>query len=138
MKITSSTPKMKELVRNKHKIDAEGQILGRLAVKTAKILMGKNKAIFTYNENVGDQVIISNIDKIRFTGNKLKDKKYYHHTDYPKGLRSEALESLFNRDPSKVFRKAVSGMLPKNRLRKLMLRNLIIMSSPKNTKEGNS
>jgi len=100
--------------------------------------MGKNKAIFTYNENVGDQVIISNIDKIRFTGNKLKDKKYYHHTDYPKGLRSETLESLFNRDPSKVFRKAVSGMLPKNRLRKLMLRNLIIMSSPKNTKEGNN
>jgi len=117
-------PKISEIKRETHKFDATNEILGRLATKISKILMGKHKAMFTNNENVGDRVIVTNVEKIRFTGKKLKDKIYTHHTGFPKGLRQESLQSLSERRPSEVLKKAVSGMLPKNRLRRERINNL--------------
>ena len=117
---------MKEIQPQWHFIDASDQILGRVSVKIAKLLMGKNKAIFTPNEIVGDKVVVTNAEKIRFTGQKLKDKVYIHHTGFPKGLRSENLENLFARRPTEVLRKSVKGMLPKNRLRDKIMKNFYI------------
>jgi len=99
-------------------IDAEGEILGRLAVKIANVLRGKNKPEYTPHIDSGDSVIVINADKIIFKGNnKLTDKKYYHHTSYANGLKEESLENLFERSPEKVIVKAVRGMLPKNKMR---------------------
>jgi large subunit ribosomal protein L13 len=122
MKKTSTTPKMKNFERQWHVMDAENEILGKISTKIAKLLMGKNKAIVTPNENIGDKVVVINAEKIRVTGKKMKDKVYYHHTGYPKGLRSENLESLFERRPREVLIKSVKGMLPKNKLRNLMMK----------------
>jgi large subunit ribosomal protein L13 len=126
MKKTSTTPTMKDFKREWHIIDAENEVLGRISTKIAKLLMGKNKAIFTPNENIGDKVVVINAAKIVFTGKKLKDKIYFHHTDYPKGLRSENLENLFARRPTEVLTRSVKGMLPKNRLRNLMMKNFYV------------
>ena len=126
MKNNSFVPKMKEINREWHFINAENEVLGRLSTKIAKLLMGKNKASFTRNENMGDKVVVTNAAKIRVTGKKLKDKVYYHHTDFPKGLRSESLENLLSRKPTEVLKKSVMGMLPKNRLRNLMMKNFYI------------
>jgi large subunit ribosomal protein L13 len=126
MKKTSTTPKMKNFERQWHVMDAENEILGKISTKIAKLLMGKNKAIVTPNENIGDKVVVINAEKIRVTGKKMKDKVYYHHTGYPKGLRSENLESLFERRPREVLIKSVKGMLPKNKLRNLMMKNFYV------------
>jgi large subunit ribosomal protein L13 len=126
MKKTSYTPKMKTFTREWHFINAENEVLGRVSTKIAKLLMGKNKATFTPNELTGDKVVVTNAAKIVFTGKKLKDKMYYHHTGFPKGLRSENLENLFNRRPTEVLKKSVMGMLPKNRLRNLMMKNFYV------------
>jgi large subunit ribosomal protein L13 len=126
MKKTSSTPKMKNFERQWHVMDAENEVLGKISTKIAKLLMGKNKAIVTPNENIGDKVVVINAEKIRVTGKKMKDKVYYHHTGYPKGLRSENLESLFERRPREVLIKSVKGMLPKNKLRNLMMKNFYV------------
>jgi large subunit ribosomal protein L13 len=122
MKKTSFTPTMKDFKRDWHLIDAENEILGRISTKIAKLLMGKNKAIFTPNECVGD----INASKIKVTGKKMKDKTYFHHTGFPKGLRSENLESLFARRPAEVLIRSVKGMLPKNKLRNLMIKNFYV------------
>ncbi|MBW6442073.1 50S ribosomal protein L13 [Patescibacteria group bacterium] len=109
-----------------HLIDANGQILGDIATKVSIILIGKNKPEFTPNQNWGDKVVVINAEKIKVTGKKMTDKKYIHYTGYPGGLRSESLESLLTRRPTEVLRKAVSGMLPKNKLRKTRMANLYI------------
>ena len=106
-----------------HLIDANGQILGEVATKISNILIGKNKPEFTPNQNWGDKVVVVNAEKIKVTGKKMVDKKYIHYTGYPGGLRSENLESLLSRRPTEVLRKAVSGMLPKNKLRKIRITN---------------
>jgi len=129
-------PKVAEIKRAWHFIDATDEILGRVATRIAKILMGKNKATFTPNENTGDKVVVTNAEKIRFTGKKLKDKVYYHHTGYPKGLREENLKSLFGRQPTEVLRRAVSGMLPKNRLRIQRIKNLYIYVGSEHPHKG--
>ena len=109
-----------------HLIDANDQILGDVATKISNILIGKNKPEFTPNQNWGDKVVVINAEKIKVTGKKMVDKKYIHYTGYPGGLRSENLESLLSRRPTEVLRKAVSGMLPKNKLRKTRLASLHI------------
>ncbi len=118
------SPKISEIKRETHKFDATDEVLGRLATKVVRLLMGKNKPTFANHENVGDRVIVTNVEKIRFTGNKLRDKLYIHHTGFPKGLRQENLRSLLERKPAEVFKRAVSGMLPKNRLRRERVNNL--------------
>jgi large subunit ribosomal protein L13 len=107
-------------------IDAQGKILGRLATRIAKILQGKHKADYTPNSICGDKVVVINAKKIKVTGKKEKDKKYDKYSGYPGGRKEISLEELSEKNPSKVLFYAVGGMLPKNLLRKNMLRSLKI------------
>jgi large subunit ribosomal protein L13 len=115
----------KESVERKwYVVDAQGLVLGRLAVEIAKKLRGKEKAIFSPHVDTGDFVVVVNADKIRLTGNKLDDKMYYRHTGYPGGIRSINARDLLSRHPERLLEKAVKGMLPKNRLGRQMYRKL--------------
>lgn len=107
-------------------VDAKDQVLGKISEKITKLLIGKNKPEYTPNQNWGGKVVVINADKVAVTGKKLKDKKYIHYTGYPHGLRTETLESLMSRKPTEIIRKAVLGMLPKNKLRKERISNLYI------------
>ncbi|MCD6528662.1 50S ribosomal protein L13 [bacterium] len=107
-----------------YKIDATNKVLGRLASKIAILLQGKHKPNFVPYLNTGDKVIVTNTDKIKITGKKLKKKVYYRHSGYPGGLKKITLEELMKRDSREVLRKAVWGMLPKNKLRKQRIKNL--------------
>ncbi|MBN1446130.1 MAG: 50S ribosomal protein L13 [Candidatus Omnitrophica bacterium] len=117
-------------------INASGQILGRVATKTARVLMGKHKTIWTPNVDTGDFVIVINADKIKVTGNKLKDKTYYRHTGYMGGLKKESMMSLLNRKPETVFTLAVAGMLPKTKLGKQMLKKLKVYKGSEHPHEA--
>ncbi len=105
-------------------IDAEGKILGRLASRIAVILIGKNKVGYVPYLDKGDAVVVKNADKIKVTGKKMKDKKYYHYSGYPGGMKERTLEEQFKKSPTEVLRKAVYNMLPKNKLRKSMMSRL--------------
>ena len=110
--------------RNTTQIDAGGKILGRLAVEVANILRGKNKASFKPNAIVGDNVVVFNTGQIKVTGKKMEQKTYIHHTLYPGGIKEKKLKTLFAEDPNEVLRRAVYNMLPKNKLRDVMILNL--------------
>ncbi len=110
--------------RKTHTIDASSKVLGRLAVEIAVLLRGKQKADFAPYKDIGDIVIVKNVDKMKFTGRKLKQKKYYHHSGYLGGLKEITLEKLFEKNPKEVLDKAVFGMLPKNKLRAKMIKRL--------------
>lgn len=105
-------------------VDAEGETLGRLATVIAETLSGKRSPWYTRHCDTGDFVIVVNADKIVVTGKKLTDKKYYRHSGYPGGLRERTLEEQLKRAPEEVLRKAVRGMLPKNRLGRQQLNKL--------------
>ncbi len=107
-------------------IDANDQVLGRLASKAAFILRGKNKTNFTPHVDCGDYVIIINAEKIKLTGKKMTDKQYFRHTGYPGGQIIESPASLLARKPGAVVEKAIKGMLPKNRLGSELFRNLYV------------
>lgn len=109
-----------------HIIDAANKVLGRLAVEVSVLLRGKNKPTFAPHKNEGDFVIVKNIDKLRFTGKKLKQKKYYRHSGYIGSLKATSLEKLYKERPGEVLRRAVMGMLPKNRLRAKAIKRLKI------------
>jgi large subunit ribosomal protein L13 len=111
-------------------VDAEEQILGRLATRIASILRGKHKPIWVPHLDTGDHVIVVNADRIRLTGNKLDQKVYTRYTGWPGGLRSEKLKDRLARDPESVVRKAVKGMLPRGPLGRQMLRKLHIYAAP--------
>jgi len=117
-------------------IDAEGEVLGRLASTVAKILRGKNKPDFTPHVDCGDNVIILNAHKIRLTGNKWADKTYISHTGYPGGQRSINAENLMAKKPTEMVRKAIKGMLPKNRLAAQQLKNVYIYDSAEHEHEA--
>ncbi len=106
-------------------IDATGKTLGRLATEVATLLIGKNKPDFVPYKEMGERVIIRNVDKLKFSGRKFEQKKYYHHTGYLGHLKEKPLKVLFREDPAEVLRKAVLGMLPKNKLRERMIKRLI-------------
>lgn len=105
-------------------LDAEGKVLGRLAVEAARILRGKHKPDFTPHVDTGDHVIVINADKVKLTGNKLKTKKYYRHSGYPGGLKVVDYETLMKTRPELAVEKAIKGMLPHNRLGADMARKL--------------
>ncbi len=128
MKTFSAKPA--EIRRDWYVVDASGQTLGRLATELARRLRGKHKPSFTPHVDTGDYLIVVNAEKIRVTGNKLKDKMYHHHTGYIGNLKSESLEQLLERAPDRVIRTAVKGMLPKNSLGRKMLGKLKIYSGP--------
>jgi large subunit ribosomal protein L13 len=110
--------------RNWLVVDAEGKTLGRLATQIADLLRGKGKPTYTPHVDVGDFVIVINADKIVVTGNKLEAKRYWRHTGYPGGIRSRTLGEMLERQPEEVIRKAVKGMLPRNRLARRQLTKL--------------
>ena len=98
-------------------IDANGQVLGRLATRVARLLIGKDKASYTPHLDCGDHVVVINAELVKLTGNKIDQKVYRHHSGWPGGLKEESVKSLLGRRPEEVVREAVLGMLPKNKLR---------------------
>jgi len=122
--IKTYSVKASDIERKWHIVDAEGQILGRMATQVASLLMGKHKPMFVRNMDVGDSVVVINADKVRFTGNKEKKKVYYRHTGYPGGLKATNLETMMQKHPERVIEHAVKGMLPKNRLQARMMKRL--------------
>jgi large subunit ribosomal protein L13 len=113
-----------------HVVDAEGKTLGRLASQIADVLRGKRKPTYTPHVDVGDFVIVVNAEKIAVTGNKREKKLYWRHSGYPGGIRSRTLGDLLEKRPEEVIRKAVKGMLPRNRLARQQLRKLKIYAGP--------
>jgi len=105
-------------------IDADGKTVGRLASKAALLLMGKNKPTYTPYLDVGDHVVIINAEKVVFTGNKLRDKVYRHHTGWPGGLKETSAEKLMQRHPERVLESAIKGMLPSNKIGRKMAKKL--------------
>jgi len=126
----SFIPREKDIQKHWHVIDAEGQILGRLATRAARLLTGKDKPIYTPFLDTGDHVIIINAEKVRLTGKKLTDKLYRHHTGYPGGLRETAAGVLLSKNPGKLVREAVIGMLPKSKLGRAMRKKLKVYAGP--------
>ena len=111
-------------------VDASGYTLGRLASEVAKVLRGKNKAIFTPHMDTGDYVIIVNADKIKVSGKKLDQKIYYHHSEYVGGMKETKLKDMLAKKPEKVFELAVKGMLPKGPLGRSMYKKLHVYAGP--------
>lgn len=107
-------------------VDADGQPLGRLASKVAKLIRGKHKPNFTPHVDCGDNVVVINAAKITLSGKKWEGKKYIRHTGYPGGQRVVAAKDLFEKHPTRLVEKAVKGMLPKNRLGAALFRNLYV------------
>ena len=115
-----------EIDKKWYLIDAEGEILGRLATQIATILRGKNKPTYTPSMDLGDYVVVINAEKIKVTGNKLKGKEYKYHTAYVGGLKTVTLERLLKKKPELVVKKAVQGMIPHTKLGREMIKKLKI------------
>ena len=115
--------------RDWYLVDAEGKTLGRLATQIANVLRGKVKPTYTPHVDVGDFVVV-NAEKVHVTGNKLEDKRYWRHSGYPGGIKSRTLGDMLERRPEEVLRKAVKGMLPRNRLARQQLTKLKIYAGP--------
>ena len=115
-----------EIKRITHTIDATDQVLGRLAVKIAILLRGKEKPDFALNKDGGDFIIVENVVKIRVTGKKSENKIYYHYSGYPGGLKKVPFKKLLKNNPKEILKKAVFGMLPKNKLRAIQIKRLKI------------
>lgn len=120
--------KISNVEKNWHLVDAEDKVLGRLAVKIASILSGKNKAQYSPNADLGDFVVVVNAEKVKVTGNKYTQKNYYHHTGYPGGLKTKSFEKMQEDSPEKIIEKAVKGMLPKNKLANQIIKKLKVYS----------
>lgn len=125
-----------EIEKNWHVVDADGQTLGRLATQVANILMGKHKPTYSRHLDMGDYVVVVNAEKIRVTGNKLQDKKYYHHTGYMGGIKERTLSTMLQRRPRRVVELAVRGMLPRNRLGRQLYRHLKVYGGPDHPHEA--
>jgi len=111
-------------------VNAEGAVLGRLAVKIANYLRGKNKPVFTPNSDTGDFIVVVNADKVKLTGKKLDKKIYYRHSGYPGGLKAETAKERLRKKPEGVIIDAVWGMLPKGRLGRAILKKLKVYKGP--------
>ncbi len=130
IKSNSLMIKHDDVPRSWHLIDAEGQILGRLATKVAGLLRGKHKAIFTPHVDCGDGVIVINAEKIKVTGNKMDDKTYQSYSGYPGGLKREPLRRLLDRRPPEAVKRAIIGMLPHNSLGRQVASRLRVYAGP--------
>jgi large subunit ribosomal protein L13 len=119
-----------EVARDWYVVDAEGKTLGRLATAIADTLRGKNKPQYTPHVDTGDFVVVVNAEKIAVTGKKLDEKIYYRHSGYPGGLKERTLREQLDRRPTEVLRKAVKGMLPRNRLARQQINKLKIYAGP--------
>jgi len=122
------TLKAKDIKKNWYVIDAENQVLGRLSSKVAQLIRGKEKPEFTPHLDMGDFVIVINAEKVKVSGNKEKDKVYWHHTGFPGGQKESNLSHMREKFPDRIITNAVKGMLPHNRLGRKMLKNLKVYS----------
>ncbi|MCU7959515.1 MAG: 50S ribosomal protein L13 [gamma proteobacterium symbiont of Bathyaustriella thionipta] len=122
--MTTVSTKPSEISRNWYLVDAENKTLGRLASEIAHRLRGKHKPEYTPHVDTGDYIVVVNAEKVRVTGNKMKDKMYYHHTGYVGNLKSINLEKLLAKAPERVLETAVKGMMPKNKLGRAMFKKL--------------
>jgi large subunit ribosomal protein L13 len=128
MKTYVATPETRQ--RDWYVVDAEGQTLGRLATRIADTLRGKRKPEYTPHVDTGDFVVVVNAERIVVTGDKRESKRYYRHSGYPGGIRSRTLGEMLDRTPEEVIRRAVKGMLPRNRLGRAQLRKLKVYAGP--------
>ncbi len=117
-------------------VDAEGETLGRMASKVAKLLRGKHKPNYTPHVDCGDNVIVINAEKIQLSGNKWQDKKYLRYTGYPGGQRSQSVMELMDKNPARIVEKSVKGMLPKNKLGAELFRNLRVYKGSEHDQEA--
>jgi len=128
--------KKHEVQRNWFVIDVTDRILGRIAVKIADKIRGKDKPYFTPYTDGGDYVIVINAEKIKVTGSKFDNKKYYRHSLFPGGLKTETFKDLLAKNPEKIIEEAVKGMLPKNKLNKSVIKKLKVFSGPNHDHES--
>lgn len=134
--MSTYSAKPNEIERKWHVVDLDGRILGRAATEIAKILRGKNKPVFTPHVDTGDFVIVVNAEKVKVTGNKVSDKKYYHYSGYQSGMKEITLEKQLEKWPNRVITNAVKGMLPKNKLGRKMLKKLKVYAGPDHPHEA--
>ena len=127
-KYITSSAKLSDISKEWFLIDADGVVLGRMAAKIAKIIRGKHKANYTPHMDCGDNVVVINAEKIKLTGNKLDQKEYVRHTGYPGGRKVTLAKDLIQKYPVRLVEKAVKGMLPKNKLGRLISKNLYVYS----------
>src|SRR3990167_9474309 len=128
-------PTNKEIKRQWHLVDADGQVLGRMASQIARLLMGKHKASYSAHMDSGDFVVVLNAEKVRLTGKKPAQKIYRSHSGYPGGLKEVSFEKMLREHPERIVEKAVLGMLPDNRLKKVRMARLKIIIGEKNPYE---
>jgi large subunit ribosomal protein L13 len=128
--------KAEEVERRWYVVDAEGQTLGRLATRIADTLRGKTKPTYTPHVDTGDFVVVVNAEKIAVTGKKLDEKLYHRHSGYPGGLRTRTLREQLERRPTEVLRKAVKGMLPRNKLANRQITKLKVYAGPEHPHEA--
>lgn len=134
MKTFSAKPE--EVRRDWYVVDATDKTLGRLSTEIARRLKGKHKAEYTPHVDTGDYIVVVNAEKIRVTGNKLKDKMYHHHTGYIGNLKSVSLEKLLAESPERALQSAVKGMLPRNPLGRKMLSKLRVFAGPEHNHQA--
>lgn len=128
--------KKQDVKRNWFVIDVSDKILGRIAVKIADKIRGKDKPSFTPHTDGGDYVIVVNAEKIKVTGSKYDNKKYYRHSLFPGGLKTENFKDLVVKNPERILEEAVKGMLPKNKLNKSIIKKLKVFSGPNHDHES--
>lgn len=129
-------PNPAKVERKWYVVDATGKTLGRLSAEVAKVLRGKNKAIFTPHIDTGDYVIVINADKIKVTGKKMDQKVYYRHSDYVGGMKEATLREMMDKKPEKVIELAVKGMLPKGPLGRTMYKKLFVYAGAEHGHEA--
>jgi len=138
LKLTKNTYSAKpaDIDRKWFVVDADGQVLGRLATSIATVLRGKHKAMYTPSMDVGDFVVVVNAEKVVLTGNKEAQKVYYRHSGYPGGLKETPYEKMHAEHPERIIMHAVKGMLPHNRLGRAMLKKLHVYAGPEHPHEA--
>ena len=129
-------PSKKTIEHQWHVVDAEGQVLGRLATRVATLLMGKHKPGYTPFLDCGDHVVVVNAEKIVLTGNKMNDKMYYRHTGYPGGIKEARARRVMREHPTRIVESAVRGMVPKTKLGRQMLAKLRVYAGPEHPHEA--
>ncbi len=125
-----------ELAKQWYHIDAENMVVGRLAAQIAPILMGKHRPTYTAHIDTGDYVIVTNVDKVVFTGNKWRQKSYQRYSGYPGGQRDEAAWKLFERQPERILELAIQRMMPKNKIGRHMMAKLKLFVGPNHTHQA--
>jgi len=129
-------PKTNNITHNWHLIDADSRVLGRLASEIVRLLMGKNKVQYSPHADVGGFVVVINSEKIKVTGRKESQKKYYRHSGYPGALKTISYSKMKSEHPARIIELAVRGMMPKNRLRKVRMKRLRLVVGDKNPYVG--